>query len=204
MKCKCNGQGGTISPSQRFPDALKTKPIYHGREEKTRAQKRAELFKAVIVTNGTKSLQEIAGDVLPKHPLESCSQLLNGMRRWRWVNGEIYYGELPQIVVKPWVQKVEPYERREIPYEHETEIPFLTRQRHMILLDAPISTEESSSGHSTYGSNSLTPLEILMLKEEAESEEYQDRERRIKEWNRWIARRDSNSAFKNEIEKLTA
>jgi hypothetical protein len=82
------------------------------------------------------------------------------------------------------------YERREIPYERETDIPLLANQRRMILLDAPVGDSERS-GHEMFGNNSLTPLEILLLKEEMESEEWQEKDRRIQEWNRWEARKKS-------------
>ena len=82
------------------------------------------------------------------------------------------------------------YERPEISNEFATEIPLLVNRRHIRSLDAPV-FDGLECGHTLFKSDQLTPLEILMLKEEQESEEYKERSKRIAEWNRWRHRKSS-------------
>lgn len=81
------------------------------------------------------------------------------------------------------------YERPEIPHERETEIPLLVNSRRVVSLDAPVFDLENS--HTLFKSAELTPLEILLLKEERQSEEWQERQRHISEWNRYLKRKQS-------------
>ena len=78
------------------------------------------------------------------------------------------------------------YERKEIPYERETELPMICNQRGVILLDAPVvGNDDELSFYEVVSGTSLTPLELLILKEDQGSQEHRDRLRRIEEWDRW-------------------
>lgn len=79
------------------------------------------------------------------------------------------------------------YERPDIPNERETEIPLLINRRGVQSLDAPIFEDEC--GHTLFKSEALTPLELLMIKEDMQSAEYQQRESRIRAWRRWEIRK---------------
>jgi len=143
-----------------------------------------------LETDGTHSLQEISREVAPEFQLEGCSRMLRSARDWQWWDGTLQSIRIPEILVKKPNQIRPRYERPWIPNEYETEIPLLTNRRSAILLDAPL-MDSKYSRHEMIASYNLTPLEILLLKEQ--SEEDQERERRIGEWNHWVARR--NSAF---------
>lgn len=82
------------------------------------------------------------------------------------------------------------YERPDILNERETEITLLVNRPNAVSLDAPM-FDGLENGYTFFKSATLTPLEILMIKEE--SGERQNRLERIEEWNRWCERR--NSAF---------
>lgn len=108
---------------------------------------------------------------------------------------ESYIGQLRDIATIQIIIPARPrYERPDIENERETEIRLLVNQRNAIPLDAPLFDTERS-GHEMWGSNSLTPLEILLLKEEQESEDFRLRNKSIVEWERWRWRKAS--AFSN-------
>ncbi len=163
---------------------------------KLREQRRKALVFSILDSGGTKSLEEIAGSVAPNHPLESCSLLVNSARKWRWLDGNIFYESIPQIIVRHTAQVRPVYERPNIENERETEIPMIQRWRNVVSLDAPVFNYQN--GHQYFSSESQTPLEILMMKEEMESEEWQERERRLVEWRKFEQR--NRSAFKELIQ----
>lgn len=81
------------------------------------------------------------------------------------------------------------YERPEIPYERETEIALLTDRRWVVCLDAPL--DDDGDLHSNISGSALTPLEILMMKEDEESPETQWRRRETDRFTRWAERQAS-------------
>lgn len=92
--------------------------------------------------------------------IEGLSRLLSIARDFNWNEQDI--PELPAIIRKPVPP---PYERQIIPYEFETEIPLLTNSARFMSLDEP--TEDGRTAHSWLRhSNDLTPLDILIEKEE--------------------------------------
>ena len=87
-----------------------------------------------------------------------------------------------------------PYERPEIPYERETEIPLLTNLRQAVALDAPAPGRDESN-YQFVSSGSMSPDEILMMKEEMETQEYAERQQRIRQYERFESRRASAFAL---------
>ena len=87
-----------------------------------------------------------------------------------------------------------PYERPEIPNERETEIPLLTAMRQAVALDAPAPGRDESN-YQFVSSGSMSPDEILMMKEEMETQEYAERQQRIRQYERFESRRASAFAL---------
>ncbi len=81
------------------------------------------------------------------------------------------------------------YERPEIPNERETEISMLVNNPAIKSLDAPV--YESETGHSFYAGEGLSPLEILLLKEEMQSVEFREKQKRIEDFKRFESRKMS-------------
>jgi hypothetical protein len=109
----------------------------------------------------------------------SPNMIASLVRQWRDITTvQIYVPTRPR------------YERPEIPNERETEIPLLVNRRNIRSLDAPV-FDGDECGHTLFKSDTMNPLEILLLKEEQQSEEYLQRGRRISEWKRWRERKSS-------------
>lgn len=77
-----------------------------------------------------------------------------------------------------------PYERPDIPDEFETEIPLLLNKWNAVPLDHS-GVDREDGNHSFFASDWMTPLEILMMKEEMESIEHEQRQNDILQWNRY-------------------
>ncbi len=154
----------------------------HSRRNKLVQVRRVELVTAILESKGVTSLQEIAANVAPEFRLQDVSRMVNKARTWTW------RWEIPHIIVRKPRKAFVPYERTEIPYERETELPMLINQRNATALDAP-RLEGDEDGYGIIACGNMTPLELLMLKEEMESEEEQDRQKRIAEWQAWEERR---------------
>jgi hypothetical protein len=187
-RCFCHGH---------FQAVLKLLDPKWGRQfqrQELREIKRGLLVKTILSTNGLTSLEEIRRAVAPEFELEGCSRMVNSAREWGYVVGErkqlIWLPEIPRIIVRYPRQTRPPYERPDIPNERETEIPLLTKSRFIKSLDESFG-DDDRTGYYFIPSNTLTPLELLLLKEDIESEENKDREQRIVEWNRWVERRQS-------------
>jgi hypothetical protein len=146
---------------------------------------RKDLIVSILESDGKKSLQEIASRVAPDFQLEGCSMMVNSARKW-----QLYGVDIPRIWTHHPKKIIPVYERPDIPNERETEIALLTFRRNFNSLDAPKFDDLDS--HGFYASMSLNPLEILITKEEMESEEYRERERRMEEWQRWQERKTSS------------
>lgn len=151
---------------------------------KLREKRRGEIVDAILTSGGKKCLAQIAEAVAPEFHLAGVSMMVRNAREWG------YYGDIPQIILRMRKQVIPLYERPDIPNERETEISLLTNRRWMVALDAPVWADGQTHHHSMR-SDALTPLEILMLKEQEESEEERDRQKRIEEWNRWQIRKRS-------------
>lgn len=152
------------------------------RRRELREKRLREIIGAILETDGTVSLQEIGEDVAPEFSLQGVSRMVNHARDYRWDL------RVPHIIVRRPKKQFIPYERPEIPYERETELPMLVNQRRSLALDAP-RAEDEESYHSVIPCGNLNPLEMLMLKEEMESEEFQDRQQRIRAWDDWHERK---------------
>jgi len=153
----------------------------HSRRTQLQWERKEALVVAVLSSGGIKSLDEIRQEVAPEFRLEGASKMINNARRLG------LWGPIPSILVRRPRKAFVPYVRMEIPYERETEIPLLVNRRSIQALDAP-HPEFETSYYDYLASTAESPLELLMLKEEMESEEYQDRQRRIREWQLWNER----------------
>jgi transposase-like protein len=98
------------------------------------------------------------------------------------------------------VQQRPRYERKEIPNELETEIKLLVNSRFIKSLDAPV-FDGDDCGHSVITTESKSPLELLILKEEKESQEYLEQQRRISEYQRYLERQASAFCIKTETKQ---
>jgi len=88
---------------------------------------------------------------------------------------------VPSKRPKPKRPTLEPYERKEIPYENETDISYITKWRGVLCLDSVL-----GDGGTTYHDlirDGESPAELLMIKEEFdERERLQKERRRFAEW----------------------
>lgn len=163
---------------------------------KRREAIRRVLVEVVLESDGMTALEEIRRKIAPEFKLEGCSRMLNMAREWGGIvasDGKWQcVPNIPRVVIRRAAQKRPEYERPEISYERETELSMMVNRRDAILLDGVV-FEGDSNRHMLIDSGSLTPLEMLLLKEDLESEEQQSRQRRIAEWEQWVERR--NSAF---------
>ncbi len=144
--------------------------------------RRVEIVTAILESKGVVSLQEIASNVAPEFRLQDVSRMVNKARTWTWK------WEIPHIIIRKPRKAFIPYERTEIPYERETELPLIVNRRNAMNLDAP-RFDDDEDGYGIVACGNMTPLELLMLKEDMESEEEQDRARRIAEWRDWDERK---------------
>lgn len=77
----------------------------------------------------------------------------------------------------------EPYIRKSIPNEHETDIQYLTRLHGFLSLDEVRNDDGASSHHEEIPSFSMDPAEILMMKEESlERDELNQRRKSFHTW----------------------
>lgn len=158
----------------------------HGRTvrlEKRRDEVRMILANEALNSDGKKSLEEIKLKYVPDFKLASCAVMLNSARVWYW------HLEIPRLIVRHPRQVLPRYERPDIPYERETDLPMLVNRRNAIALDSTFSDGDAPM-HECYAFGGTNPLEILMLREEMESEEYRARQARLESWNRWNEKRE--------------
>lgn len=127
------------------------------RRIKQRDAARRELAK-VAIENPRMSVETLHQQVAKEFRLEGVSRLLNFARQCQ------FYGIIPSLNTRKNIQRVDQYERKEIDYEKETELPMLTWQRFILSLDEDV--EETNSRHETIPGRFLSPLELLIEKEE--------------------------------------
>lgn len=102
--------------------------------------------------------------------------------RIAWMMGAL--NNINTVTFNIYVPSRPRYERPDIPNEHETEIPLLVNRRHIRSLDAPV-FDGDDCGHTIIKSGAMTPLDILIMKEEANSIESKLARVAMDDWERF-------------------
>lgn len=127
------------------------------------------------------TLEELRREFGYEFRMEGLSRMLNYARSLSKFG---LFPKVPDTIVRYKHQVKPPYERPEIPYEQETEITLLTNQRFFTSLDdTPF--EGSCTLHEIVRSNTATPLDMLIEKEEAQSWESIQRKRDIEAFDNY-------------------
>lgn len=130
--------------------------------QRERENARKVLVEAIQQDDDITTATQLAA-LAPRFRIEGIQRMINLAREYGT------WGSVREIIVRAPVKRVDPYERKEIEYEHETELPFLVLMRHISALDEP--NEEGNDLHERIASHTKDPCALLMEKEEMESED---------------------------------
>lgn len=130
--------------------------------QREREAARKVLVEAIQENDDLTTATQLA-KLAPSFRIEGIQRMINLARDYGT------WGRVREIIVRTPARVVPQYERPEISYEADTELPFLVLMRHISALDAP--DENGNDMHGSTPSHSKTPCEILMEKEDQQEDD---------------------------------